>query len=213
MQFFFFMVHKDLKLINKDSLRILTLLRTGGRRGNVCNRWVQKVVCASHFLFSTDRFQDEDLRGWNPCRKSALRTFGWVYLQSARQTRALCWCSCNSFYLKCRSCALTSFRLNPWRLISSTLLILQPWQNSAVSTLCGGGTWRWGSCRRRVIFTTGSNLTLLVCSQNTLGTTTKWKCFSSSAHLSEFLASFSKSSSWARVAFRSCRDKQNKNIS
>lgn len=46
-------------------------------------------------------------------------------------------------------------------------------------------------------------LTLLVCSQNTLGTTTKLKCFSSSAHLSEFLASFSKSSSWASVPFRS----------
>lgn len=33
---------------------------------------------------------------------------------------------------------LTSFRLSPCLLISSTLLILQPWQNSAVKTLCDG---------------------------------------------------------------------------
>lgn len=53
----------------------------------------------------------------------------------------------------------------------------------------GVGTPRLG------ITALGYNLTLLVCSQNTLGTTMKLKCFSSLAHLSEFLASFSKSSS------------------
>lgn len=46
-------------------------------------------------------------------------------------------------------------------------------------------------------------LTLLVKSQNTLGTTTNVKCFSSSAQRSEFLPSFSKSSSWANVPFKS----------
>lgn len=53
--------------------------------------------------------------------------------------------------------------------------------------------------------TINNNLTLLVCSQMTFGTETKLKCFSSSAHLSEFLASFSKSSSWASVSFKSYR--------
>lgn len=51
-----------------------------------------------------------------------------------------------------------------------------------------------------------NNLTLLVCSQKTLGITTNLKCFSSCAHLSEFLASFSKSNSWANVPFKSCRN-------
>lgn len=46
-------------------------------------------------------------------------------------------------------------------------------------------------------------LTLLVKSQKTLGTTTNLKCFSSSAQRSEFLPSFSKSSSWANVPFKS----------
>lgn len=101
----------------------------------------------------------------------------------------------------CRAHPLTSFKLNPCLLISSTLLILQPLQNSAVNTLC----MREGRKRDRALakdtvdvqlFRTAiTNLTLLVCSQKTLGTQTKSKCFRSSAHLSEFLASFSKSSS------------------
>lgn len=93
---------------------------------------------------------------------------------------------------------LTSFKLSPCPLISSTLLILQPSQNSAVRTLCAPGRGqreRWAALHCTYFLPLGGALTLLVCSQKTLGTTTNLKCFSSSAHLSEFLASFSKSSS------------------
>lgn len=50
--------------------------------------------------------------------------------------------------------------------------------------------------------------TLLVTSQNTLGTMRNLKCLSSSAHRSEFFPSFSKSSSCANVPFRSCEKAQ-----
>lgn len=157
----------------------------------------------------THHFQDEGLRGWNRCKIFAQQTFGLVYLQSERQiinqifrqdTSRECGVLCSIY-------KLTSFKLTPCLLISSTLLILQPLQNSAVSTLYKSRrkTSAVEKMEAQLLCSTSHNFTLLVCSQKTLGTTTNLKCFSSSAHLSEFLASFSKSSSWANVPFKSCR--------
>lgn len=198
-------------LVAYDSLLHLSLYRSRQKGLGPCH-WCQILITT---FCHTNHFQGEDQRGWNQCRIFVQRMFGSVYLQSEKNKhlmrflRQLLYNGTPVLSVWCRVHQLTSFKLNPCLLISSTLLILQPLQNSAVNTLFEKKRKQWQSFSQEhdgvhVCGAINNNiLTLLVSSQKTLGTVTKLKCFSSSAHLSEFLASFSKSSSWANVPFKS----------
>lgn len=165
----------------------------------------------------TNHFQGEDQRGWNQCRIFVRQMFGSVYLQSEKTN--VWWGAWDSFsimglqsWVCCVECVdshLSNLILVFWflphcwfcnrcRTLLSTLSLKRRQNNDKSFSREHEEVYLCGTINDNI-------LTLLVSSQKTLGTVTKLKCFSSSAHRSEFLASFSKSSSWANVPFKSCK--------